>query len=282
MIIKKSFLRKIYKKRKAWNHKGQFGKLLVIGGSDVYVGAPSFVALAALRSGCDLVYVAAPQRAANIIARTPDLITYQLNGNHLSKGHVNKLLEVSKKMDAIVIGNGLGSHKETLSAIDNFLRKCRLPTVLDADAIRAAASNKKLLKGRIITPHAGEFFLLTGKSVGNKLEIRKKIAQNFASQYKCTVLLKGHIDIITDGKKVAINKTGNVYMTKGGTGDSLAGICGALLARGVGAFHAGCAAAYINGAAGDLVAKEKGESLIASDVIEKIPEVIREANRKLF
>ncbi len=275
MIIKKSFLKKIYKKRKAWTHKGKHGKLLVIGGSNIYVGAPLFVALAALRSGCDLVYVAAPQRAANIIARTPDLITYQLNGNHLAKRHVKQLLKMSKNMDAIVIGNGLGNNKDTLSAINNFFSKCSLPTVLDADAIRASASNKKLLKGRIITPHAGEFFLLTGKSVSNELELRKKYAKTFASKYKCIVLLKGHIDVITDGNKVAINKTGSPKLTVGGTGDTLAGICGALLARGTGAFDAACAAAYVNGKAGEYAVRRYGESTIASDLVEEISNVLK-------
>ncbi len=275
MIIKKLFLRKIYKKRQPWSHKGQFGKLLVIGGSSVYVGAPLFVALAALRSGCDLVRVAAPQRAANIIARKPDLITYKLKGNYFSKSHVNKILEMATNMDAVVIGNGLGEHKDTLSAVNNFLEKCRLPITIDADAFKAVARDKKLLRNQLITPHAGEFFLLTGRSVGNELETRKRAAKNFASKYKCTVLLKGHVDVITDGKKIAINKTGNVYMTKGGTGDTLAGVCGALIARSTPAFDAACAAAFINGAAGDLAAKEKGESMITSDLIEKIPEVIR-------
>ena len=275
MIVQRSILRKLYKRRPKWSHKGQYGKLLVIGGSQVYTGAPLFAAMAALRSGCDLVHVAAPQRAANIIARTPDLITHQLKGNHFSTRHVKELVEISRRMDAVVIGNGLGTNKETLSAVNAFLKKCKLPTVIDADAIRAVAKNKKLLKNRLLTPHAGEFFLLTGKSVGNELETRKKAAKDFASRYKCTVLLKGHVDIITDGKKLAMNKTGNVYMAKGGTGDTLAGICGALLARGASAFHAGCAGAYINGAAGDLAAKEKGEAMITSDLIDKIPNVLK-------
>ncbi len=279
MIIERSFLRKLYKKRPKWSRKGQYGKLLVIGGSPIYVGAPLFVALAALRSGCDLVHVAAPQRAANIIARTPDVITHSLGGNHLAERHVRDLLRISKKMDAIVIGNGLGTKKDTLSAVNIFLKKCTLPTVIDADAFKAVAKDKNLLKNRLLTPHAGEFFLLTGKSVGNELETRKKAAKDFASKYKCVVLLKGHIDIITDGKRMAINRTGSPEMAKGGTGDTLAGICGALLARGVNEFDTAYAAAYINGTAGHIAAKEKGESLIASDVIEKISEVIRETNQ---
>ncbi len=274
MIVKRSVLKKIYRPRSSWSHKGQFGKLLVVGGNPVYVGAPMFAAVAALHAGCDLVYVAAPQRAADIIARRPDLITYRLTGNHVSTRHLKFLLETSQKMDAVVIGNGIGNRKDTGKSVNVFLNKCKKPTVVDADGLRAAAKNKSVLKGKIVTPHTGEFLALSGKRLGSNINERKTAARRFAENHRCIVILKGHVDVITDGKEVMLNKTGNVYMTKGGTGDTLAGICGALLARGTNAFDAACAAAYINGAAGDIAAREKKESLTASDVIECISKVI--------
>ena len=274
MMVKRSFLRHIYKKRRSWIHKGQSGKLLIVGGNNVYVGAPMFAATAAMRSGCDLVYVAAPQRPADIIARIPDLITYRLKGDNISKMHLKQLLSISKNMDALVIGNGIGTSGDTMSAVNGFLTKCTIPAVIDADAIRAVARKPSLLNGRIVTPHTGEFFVLSGKKLNSNLHQRKIAAKKFAQQYNCIIVLKGHVDIITDGRKIALNKTGNVFMTKGGTGDTLAGICGALVARGIDHFEAACAAAYINGAAGDLAACEKKESLLASDIVENIAKVI--------
>lgn len=279
MIIKRSFLRKIYRKRSPWSHKGRFGKLLVIGGNNVYVGAPMFVAMAGLRSGCDLVYVAAPGRAADIIAGMPDLITYKLKGDQISGRHVKQLIKLSENSDAVVIGNGIGNQKSNASAVNAFLRKCKTPTVVDADGLRAVANDTTLVQKRVLTPHIGEFFVLSGRKLGDNLNKRKVAVKDFAKKYRCVIVLKGHVDIVTDGKKTALNKTGNVFMTKGGTGDTLAGTCGALLARGIPAFHAGCAAAYINGAAGDLAAREKKESLIASDIVEKIPDVIKNISR---
>ncbi|MBI2076082.1 MAG: NAD(P)H-hydrate dehydratase [Candidatus Aenigmarchaeota archaeon] len=276
MFVTSSILKRVYKKRKAWSRKGDFGKLLVIGGSKLYTGAPFLAGLAALRAGCDLVTVAAPERAADIAAKNLNLITYPLKGDFLARKHLGELKKLTKGMDAIVIGNGLGRHKETIKAVIQFLRENSLPAVIDADAIHAVAGNKKSIRNNfIITPHAGEFYALTGKKVSIEVKARSKSVKAAASGLHCTILLKGHADIISDGNKTAINKTGNVFMTKAGTGDVLAGVCGSLMAQKINPFDSACAAAYISGVAGDLATKEKKQSLLATDVIEKIPEVIR-------
>ncbi len=271
--INKSILKRIYRKRGGWCHKGDFGSLLVIGGSKLYSGSPAFNALAALRSGCDLVTVVAPERAANTIASfSPDLITYPLKGDYVSKNHLPALIGLSKGKDAAVIGGGLGRNDETLQAVNKFLKTIKVPCVIDADAIHAVAKNKKVIrKNFVITPHTREFFALTGMEVKNNIRDRIKKSSQAASKLGCTILLKGHIDIISDGKKTAFNDTNSVFMTKGGTGDTLAGICGALLARGTGVFDAACAAAYINGKAGNLAACE---GMLASDLLGKIPEAL--------
>lgn len=280
MIIQKSILKKIYKKRKPSAYKGNFGRLLIIGGSKKYSGSPAFNALAAiasLKTGVDIVEVAAPERAANIIATfSPDMITYPLKGDYLTKKHLKELLNLTKDKKAIIIGGGLERRRKTLSTINHFLKRISPPCVIDADAIYAVAKNKKLIKNNfVITPHAYEFYILTGKKVLNiPLNQKIKIIKDSASKLNTTILLKGNPDIISDGKKLAINKTGNPYLTKGGTGDTLAGIVGSLLAQGNNPFDSACAAAYINGKAGDLAAKTKKQSLLATDLLKEIPKVI--------
>jgi len=273
MLIKKSILNRI-PPRKKWSRKGDFGKLLVIGGSKLYTGAPTLVAKAALNSGCDLVTLVCPERAANVAARNPNLITYPLKGDYITKRHFNEIKKSTKGKSAVVIGNGIGRDKETISFVRNYVRKTKLPMVIDADAIHAI-SGIKLRKNIILTPHAGEFFALTGMKVKNNVEVRKKDARSAAKKYNCTILLKGAVDVISDGTRIAEDKTGNPYMTKGGTGDVLAGTSGAMLAQGIDAFNAACIAAYVNGVAGNKVAKRKKQALLATDLIEEIGNVLK-------
>ncbi|MBU5678945.1 MAG: NAD(P)H-hydrate dehydratase [Candidatus Aenigmatarchaeota archaeon] len=274
--IGKWIIKKVFTKRAKEAKKGDFGKLLVVGGSKLYHGSPAFNALAAYRSGVDLVFILAPERAANIIASfSPDLITYPLSGDYITKEHLETILSFAKKSDALVIGGGMGRERETLDAIKEILIKVTIPCVIDADAIYAVAENKDILKKNfILTPHRFEFKVLSGISIEN-MEKSKKMVKDVAKKLNSIILLKGPIDIISDGYRIAINETGNPYMTKGGTGDTLAGICGSLLAQGKESFLSACCAAYINGKAGDIVAKKKREALLASDIIDAIPEVLK-------
>jgi len=277
MEITKSFIRKLYPKRKPWAHKGEFGKLLVIGGSRMYSGSPALAALAALRSGCDLVTIAAPQRAADIIAGFgPDLITYPLRGERLNPWHLKECLELTKNATAVVIGGGVGRHPQTLGFVQHFLAKLNLPCVIDADGLYAISQlNIKPKPSTLLTPHAREFEILSGTPPDQKMSRRAEQVKELAAKLGCVILLKGHIDIISDGTSIATNQTGTPYMTKGGTGDTLAGIAGAFLARGRSPLMSGCAAAYINGLAGSLAAKKFGEGLMAMDLINTIPEILK-------
>ena len=275
--IKKSILKKVYKKRKPWSHKYDFGHLLIIGGSKLYSGSPVLAGLAALRTGVDLVTIIAPERAANIAATfSPDLVTYPLKGDYLNERHLRDLLKFTKGKTAVVIGSGLWRIRPVLDTVIEYVRRINLPCVVDADAIHAIAANKKLnLKNCVITPHANEFFTLSGIEPTSNVDKRIEAVKKVATEMETIILLKGHIDIISDGAKVAINKTGNPYMTVGGTGDTLAGICGSLLAQGVSCFTATCAAAYINGKAGDIAAKQFRQAITATDLIKAIPKVIK-------
>ncbi len=283
--VTKTILKNIYKKRPPAVRKYDYGLLLIIGGSEFYSGSPALSALAAFRSGVDMVRIIAPKRAADIIASfTPDLAAYPLEGNWLKKEHLATLLTltesakaVSRGNTAVVIGGGMGRSEETQQAILEYLSQVQVPLVIDADAIHALGKNPEIIKGKpfLLTPHTYEFFVLTKKEIYQLPEEEKiKMVQEEAARLETTILLKGPIDIISNGKEVALNKTGSFLMTVGGMGDTLAGIAGALMARGITPFEAAQAAAYINGKAGAISGKKLGESLIATDLIEAITEVI--------
>jgi len=280
--VNKNLLKAVYQKRDEWSRKYNFGHLLVIGGSKLYSGSPAFNALAAYRAGVDLVTVAAPERAANIIASfAPDIITYPLKGDKLEKKHLKEILDLSLRKTACVIGGGLGRDRQTLETVVEFLKEVNLPCVIDADAIHAVAEQPKILENKsfVITPHSNEFFVLSGLHPTTHINERVRYTEEIARSLKTTILLKGHIDVISNGRMTAINRTGSPMMTKGGMGDTLAGICGALLARDVDTFTAACVAAYINGSAGELASEKFGESVTASDLIKEIPKVIADTKK---
>ena len=266
--------------RPADAHKGDFGRLLVVGGSSKYTGAPALVGLAALRTGVDLVTICAPRESAMVISTfSPDLITVKLPCTNLEPEVLELVLEEAENADAVVIGPGLGRSEKTYSAVPQLLQNLnprQIPVLLDADGLKAAATQKSLLKSPklVLTPHAGEFEVLTGKPLPKNLEERVKTVSSASRELGCTILLKSHVDIIADGNQVFLNRTGNPGMTVGGTGDVLAGIVGALLAQGVEPVKAAACGAYINGLAGDLCLKEKGYWFTATDIVGKIPEVL--------
>lgn len=283
--ITKDILKNIYPKRPKVCRKYDYGLLLVIGGSEFYSGSPALTALAAFRSGVDMVRIIAPKRAADIIASfTPDLAAYPLKGDWLTKEHLATLLEmtegakaVSRGKTAVVIGGGMGRSEETQEVILEYLSQVSVPVVIDADAIHAVGKKPEIISGKnfLVTPHTYEFFVLTKKEVYQLSDEEKiKMVQEEAKRLQTTILLKGGVDIISDGKEVALSKTGTSFMTVGGTGDTLAGIAGAIIARGINPFEAGQAAAYINGLAGEIADKKLGESVMATDLIEAISEVL--------
>ncbi len=283
--VTKSILKNIYKKRPADVKKYDYGLLLVIGGSEFYSGSPAFSALAAFKAGVDMVKIIAPKRAANIIASfTPDLAAYPLEGIRLNKEHLSILISmtesakaVARGKTAVVIGGGTGRSEETQDTILEYLSQVSLPIVIDADGIHALSKNPKIISQKpfLITPHSYEFFVLTGKDISKFSDEEKiKIVQEQAERLKTTILLKGKIDIISNGQETALSKIGSPLLTVGGTGDTLAGIAGALMSRGISPFEAGQAAAFINSSAGRLAAEKLGESLMATDLIEAIPEVL--------
>lgn len=262
-------------------HKGDFGKLLVVGGSEVFSGAPALVAMAALRTGVDLAYIAAPEKTAHMISSlSPNLITVKLEGEHLDPRNSAVIRQYVKMSTAVVIGPGLGLHnrtKDSVMKILEFLDEQRTPLLLDADGLKAFAEyRRKVDMPLVLTPHAGEYQLLTGKQPSKDLKRRAEQVQKTAWKLGVVILLKGPVDVISDGRRVKLNFTGNAGMTVGGTGDVLSGIVGAFMAKGVDPFEAAVAGAFISGAAGDFVQAEEGNHMVPTDIIDWIPQVMKD------
>jgi NAD(P)H-hydrate epimerase len=268
-------------KRKKDSRKWDNGAVLIIAGSHNYPGAAilcTSAAEAALRAGIDLVFVAAPEMVSCAINNfLPDIITIKLKGNEISKKEIRKIPKNALKCSVIVCGPGIGLSSNTKNAVAEIIalaNRLKKPLVLDADAIKACAG-KKFNGNVLLTPHEREFEIFSGKKI-HGLDLNHKIAlvKEIAKKHNCTILLKGPIDIISDGKTAILNKTGNPGMTKGGTGDILTGLCGAFIALGADLPNAAACAAYVNGAIGDILLKEKGYGFIASDFVEKIPQIV--------
>jgi len=265
--------------RKPNAHKGECGRLLVVGGSDMYSGAPALTAMSAYRTGVDLVYVAAPEPTANVIRSfSPALIVHKMKGDFLSPENQWSIHPLLTRVDAVAIGPGLGTREETFQAIKllfDRIEKSRLPLLVDADAIKAFASFKhKLSTPVVFTPHKGEFKTLTGKEAPDELDGASETVKGEAEGLGATILLKGKVDVISDGSHVKFNWTGNAGMTVGGTGDVLSGIVAALMAKGVKPYGSAVAGAFVNGAAGDYGYRDKGYHLLPTDLIEWIPKVL--------
>jgi len=275
------------KNRDSSSHKGNNGRLLVIGGSKDYSGAPAIAGMAAIGAGADLVYVASPQNAAEAIKSTsPDLIVKSLEGDKLSLKHSDEILSLVDNVDSILIGPGAGIDEDTSKLFNILVTKIKKPIVLDADALKQVELS--LIKNRediILTPHIFEFksFFKVGNDLkldmdsydfskvdGNITEFQKIIRQ-----IKGTVVVKGKYDLILSGNKFKINKSGNAGMTVGGTGDALAGISASLLSQGLSSFDSASLATFINGLAGDEAYNIKGNGFSATDLVSYIGSVIK-------
>ncbi|MDD1721510.1 MAG: NAD(P)H-hydrate dehydratase [Euryarchaeota archaeon] len=256
--------------RRPDSHKGENGRVLVIGGGP-YTGAPTLSAMGAMRAGVDIVTIASPQ--ARIIAGfSPSFIVKQVGSDRIALSDVEVLRALIEEHDAVVLGPGLGHAPETVRAVSKLIPLSQ-NLILDADGLRALPVSEYEAGKIIITPHGGEFGRLIGETLPADLRDRARAVRTFSRDWGVTVLLKGHVDIISDGIHCRLNKTGNPGMTVGGTGDVLAGLVGALSTR-VDKMQAASAAAYLNGCAGDLAFSRFGYSLLATDVIDYIPTVL--------
>lgn len=265
--------------RNPWGHKGDFGKLLLLCGSRGYTGAAYFAAMGALRAGAGLVFLGVPESIYAIEAvklNEPVVFPLPDEGGMLSETAVPKILNRLPKMDAVLIGPGLGQSDGTLAVVKAVLENAACPVVADADGINVLRGHRDILRGRsnptILTPHAGEFTRLGGV-IGND---RMAAAMTLAGDLGCVVLLKGHETCVTDGKTLYVNPTGNPGMAVGGSGDVLAGIITALLGQWLAPLEAAACGAWLHGAAGDLCAKALGQyGMLPTDMLNTLPRLLK-------
>lgn len=265
--------------REAESHKGDYGKVLLLCGSRGYTGAAALAAMGALRTGTGLVYLAVPECIYGIEAvklSEPVVLPLPDADGMLSELAVQTVGQMLPKMDAVLIGPGLGKSKGTLAVLKTVLERAICPVVVDADGINLMSAHKDLLRGRkaptILTPHEGEFQRLAGP-VGT---CRESAAVRLSSEVGCIVVLKGHHTVITDGVHTYRNTTGNPGMAVGGSGDVLAGIIVSLVGQGLTPIDAAAAGAWLHGAAGDICASEIGQyGMLPTDMLEVLPRLLK-------
>ena len=275
-------VRKYIRPRKSNSRKGDNGKVLVVGGSYMYHGAPILSSLAALRTGCDLVYTAVPKVNAQATrAASADLIVIPLADSKLTRGSVNKLLgQIPAGIDSATIGMGLAVQDiEALKLLVKSLIERDVRLSLDASALRKEILPIIKAKNVLVTPHASEFERLFGEKIPDNKKTRISIVEKYAKKNSIIILLKGMDDIITDGTKTLINSKKTPAMTVGGTGDVLSGIAASMLSQNRDVIEAAASAAFVNGQAGKIVQKNLGMHMVATDLIDVLPLISKTFDR---
>ena len=257
-------------------NKYDTGAVLVVGGSAEYHGAPLLTAFAALRTGSGYVTIAAPRSAAiKLKEESPNLAVRMMPDEVLTTDDTAVINSI--RHDCAVVGLGMSPSRESLEAILDFIRHCRKPMVIDAAALRAVALDKSVLReNMVLTPHEGEFEALTGIKLDySPLHERIRAAIKFSKTYGCTLVLKGHETVVTNGRLLKVNMAESAALATMGTGDVLAGMIASYLSRHDDAFECAVAAVHAHAKAGDLLSMKKGIHITATDVIDALPEVLK-------
>jgi len=280
-----------YAERSPDSHKGTYGHVLVIAGSIGKTGAAVLAATAALRSGSGLVTVATPANALPLVASgRPEVMTEPIPvtaAGTLSREACDRVLSLAASRDAVVLGPGLGQEPGVREFVREFVRRCPVPLLVDADGLnalsppaggrlRGALDALELGRPTVLTPHPGEMARLTGLRPDEVQKRRLESARSLARETGALVVLKGHRTLVVDpAGRAAVNPTGNPGLATAGTGDVLSGMIGALIARHDG-WEACTAGVYLHGLAGDMAAARRGQpSLVASDVLDALPDAVR-------
>ncbi|MCX5693336.1 MAG: NAD(P)H-hydrate dehydratase [Candidatus Omnitrophica bacterium] len=281
--------RGLLKKRPRDSHKRDFGSIFILAGSRGLTGAAALCSNAALRSGAGLVMLGIPASLNSAMsAKLIEVMTLSLaetKESTLSLKAENDILKKAKNSDVVVLGPGLSQYPETRKLINRLILRIKKPMVLDADALNAISRSTSILKkiksNYVVTPHPGEMSRLINKSLEYIKNNRLIVAKQFSHDYNAVIVLKGAGTIVAgpDGKYY-INTTGNPGMATAGSGDVLTGIIAGFLGQRLDMFNAARLGVYVHGLAGDLAAKDKGETgLIAGDILEKIPYAIKQVQQ---
>ncbi len=274
--------------RRAEDHKGRFGRVLVVAGSPGMCGAGCLAALGAQKAGAGLITLALPAGSAMVgeLFRA-SIMSAALADDACGTISLRALPQVenlAKNANACAVGPGLGTAQETIEAVWRWTRSLGLPVILDADALNALSRQTAALKAReapaVITPHPGEMARLTGASTAGVQADRSGVAAGFAKEYGVVTVLKGHRTVVADGERIYVNMTGNAGMAAGGMGDVLTGIITSMAGMGMDCFDAASLGVFVHGLAGDIAAAEVSRtSLAPEDLIEKLPEVFARLER---
>ena len=277
--ITQNKIEKLLPKRKPESHKGDYGRILLLCGSRGYTGAAALAAQGALRTGAGLVYLGVPESIYVIEAiKLTEPVVFPLPDfdGMLDVTAIEKIISMLDRMDAVLIGPGLGQSQGVLHIVKTVLEKFNGPVVIDADGINVLSQHIDMLRDRtgttILTPHMGEFSRIGGDMNTDP----QKAAVYFAQENKCILLLKGHRTVITDGESCYVNTTGNPGMAVGGSGDVLAGMIVGLLGQGIKPLQATACAAWLHGKAGDICADEIGQyGMLPTDMLNVLPRLLK-------
>jgi hydroxyethylthiazole kinase-like uncharacterized protein yjeF len=264
-LLIKPLVRTLYKQRQKYSHKGDYGHVLVVGGSSGKMGAVVLSARSTLRTGAGLVTAHVPQSGRLILQTAVPEVMVQAD-----KGTEN-IEAVSLEIDptTVVAGMGMGTTASSAKALEELLKTFERPMVIDADALNIISANKELLEhippGSILTPHPGELKRLVGEWTDDYHKI--SLARELATKYQLIVLIKGAHTLIIDADEILVNTTGNPGMATAGSGDVLSGMIGGLLAQGYSSREAASLGVYLHGSSGNLLTQQKGfESVMAGDI----------------
>ncbi|MHA1914373.1 MAG: NAD(P)H-hydrate dehydratase [Promethearchaeota archaeon] len=270
------------------NHKGQFGRMLVIGGSKNYSGAPAYSSLTGINFGMDLVITFVPEVVGDVVRTySPNMIVRTSPGEWLNMNSFTEISELIEWSNVVLIGPGLGQEKKTeelLVSILHMLNQGNKNYILDADALKLIKNHLDLIKGKnvIVTPHEGELKIMINSELPrfDQIEERSKAVLKLAKNMGVTLLVKGPYDYISDGKKLKINRTGCPEMSIGGTGDVLAGLCASFLGTDNDLFESACSAAFLNGLIGEYCKQQIGSRFTAIDMINNINSTLSSLNNR--
>lgn len=271
-------------KKNPSSHKGNYGRLLTVCGSECMPGACIMALEAALKSGAGLVQAAVPKSLMPVIAaRMPEVMLVSLetdDDGYITFDNFEKIIRLSQKASAVLTGCGLGVTRQTKALVKNLVSNIKCPIILDADGINCMSDSIDIIKQSmsdiVITPHPAEMGRLCGRSAAQVQSDRLQAALEFAKENNVTVVLKGAGTLITDGIRVNVNTNGNPGMAKGGSGDVLAGIIASFTAQGVNVYDSSVLGVFVHGLAGDEAAAEMSmQSMTATDIIKKLPSVFK-------
>ena len=283
-------MRDLLKKRKLDSHKGDYGRVGIVGGSSGMAGAPYLTTMSSLRTGSGYSYALIPSTIESIMSiKLTEAIVKAISDDgigHFSMESLQDILMYIKDMDSLAVGPGMGVDGDRTYLVKEILKNSKVPIVLDADALNCVSEMPHILEEHnsplIITPHPGELSRLLDVSIEKIQEKRVYYREYIAKRYNIVVVLKGHRTVVASPKLgIYINETGNPGMATAGSGDVLTGMIASLLAQGLKSFDAARLGVHLHGIAGDIAREKIGEySMIAGDIVDNIYLAIRQYHFK--